>query len=65
LDLSLPDEKEREEILQILSYDLELDQNVKFDTIANKTQGYVAGDIRGLLLKAAEYCIKENSIQIN
>lgn len=30
-----------------------------------KTQGYVAGDLVNLSLKAAEFCIKENSKILN
>lgn len=42
-----------------------MDPAINFESIANKTQGYVAGDLRGLLLKASEFCIKENSTEIN
>ena len=60
LEIPIPDEDGRNEILQICTKDMQLDEEVDLFQIARDTHGYVGADLRQLCLEAALQCIREN-----
>mmetsp|Transcript_40774 Transcript_40774/g.122842 ORF Transcript_40774/g.122842 Transcript_40774/m.122842 type:complete len:725 (-) Transcript_40774:41-2215(-) len=60
LEMAIPDEEGRLEILQIKTKDMELEDDVDLDQIAQDTHGYVGADLSQLTLEAALQCIRSN-----
>ena len=58
LDMGIPDEKGRLEILQIKTRDMRLGKDVDLELLARNTHGYVGADIQQLCMEAALECIR-------
>lgn len=59
IDIGVPDEIGRIEILTIHTKNMKLDQDVDLPTIAKETHGYVGADLAQLCSEAALQCIRE------
>lgn len=59
IDIGVPDENGRLEILRIHSRNMKLDDDVDFEKIAKETHGFVGADIAQLCVEAAMQCIRE------
>merc|ERR1711976_1122409 len=59
IDIGVPDEIGRIEILRIHTKNMKLDQDVDIPTIARETHGYVGADLAQLCSEAALQCIRE------
>ena len=60
LEIVIPDEDGRHEILKIKTKDMKLGSDVDLFQIARDTHGYVGADIQQLTLEAALQCIRSN-----
>lgn len=60
LEIVIPDEDGRHEILKIKTKDMKLAPDVNLFQIARDTHGYVGADIQQLTLEAALQCIRSN-----
>eukprot|EP00980_Cylindrotheca_fusiformis_P026439 scaffold16171_cov116-Cylindrotheca_fusiformis.AAC.1 len=60
LEIVIPDEDGRLEILKIKTKDMQLDPDVDLFQIARDTHGYVGADLQQLTLEAALQCIRSN-----
>eukprot|EP00523_Entomoneis_sp_CCMP467_P000392 CAMPEP_0168749896 /NCGR_PEP_ID=MMETSP0724-20121128/16970_1 /TAXON_ID=265536 /ORGANISM="Amphiprora sp., Strain CCMP467" /LENGTH=930 /DNA_ID=CAMNT_0008797855 /DNA_START=41 /DNA_END=2833 /DNA_ORIENTATION=+ len=60
LEVVIPDEDGRHEILKIKTKDMKLSPDVDLFQIARDTHGYVGADIQQLTLEAALQCIRSN-----
>jgi len=60
LEIAIPDEEGRHEILRIKTKDMAMDESVDLTQIARDTHGYVGADISQLTLEAALQCIRAN-----
>lgn len=58
LDMGIPDEQGRLEILQIKTRDMRLGKDVDLELMARGTHGYVGADIQQLCMEAALECIR-------
>lgn len=58
LDMGIPDEQGRLEILQIKTRDMRLGNDVELDVLARGTHGYVGADLQQLCMEAALECIR-------
>jgi len=58
LDMGIPDEKGRLEILQIKTRDMRLGQDVDLELLARNSHGYVGADLQQLCMEAALECIR-------
>ena len=58
LDMGIPDEKGRLEILQIKTRDMRLGNDIDLDILARGTHGYVGADLQQLCMEAALECIR-------
>lgn len=58
LDMGVPDEQGRLEILQIKTRDMRLGKDVDLDVIARGSHGYVGADLQQLCMEAALECIR-------
>lgn len=58
LDMGIPDEEGRLEILQIKTRDMRLGLDVDLELMAQNTHGYVGADIQQLCMEAALECIR-------
>eukprot|EP00977_Amphora_coffeiformis_P001607 scaffold310_cov168-Amphora_coffeaeformis.AAC.2 len=58
LDMGIPDEKGRLEILQIKTRDMRMGEDVDLELMARNTHGYVGADIQQLCMEAALECIR-------
>lgn len=59
IDIGVPDETGRLEVLRIHSKNMKLDENVDLELIAKDTHGYVGADLAALCTEAALQCIRE------
>lgn len=59
IDIGIPDEIGRMEILRIHTKNMKLDQDVNLEAIAKDTHGFVGADIAQLCTEAALQCIRE------
>jgi transitional endoplasmic reticulum ATPase len=59
IDLGVPDENGRLEILRIHTRNMKLDDDVDLEAIAHEAQGFVGADIAELCTEAAMQCIRE------
>uniref|UniRef100_A0A7S4AIK2 Vesicle-fusing ATPase n=1 Tax=Pseudo-nitzschia australis TaxID=44445 RepID=A0A7S4AIK2_9STRA len=60
LEIAMPDEDGRHEILKIKTKDMQLDVDVDLFQIARDTHGFVGADLQQLALEAALQCIRSN-----
>jgi len=60
LEIAMPDEDGRHEILKIKTKDMDLDVDVDLFQIARDTHGYVGADLQQVTLEAALQCIRSN-----
>jgi transitional endoplasmic reticulum ATPase len=58
LDMGIPDEQGRLEILQIKTRDMRLGKDVDLELMARGTHGYVGADLQQLCMEAALECIR-------
>lgn len=58
LDMGIPDEQGRLEILQIKTRDMRLGDSVDLEMLARGTHGYVGADLQQLCMEAALECIR-------
>lgn len=58
LDMGIPDEQGRLEILQIKTRDMRLGDDVDLELMARETHGYVGADVQQLCMEAALECIR-------
>lgn len=58
LDMGIPDESGRLEILQIKTRDMRLGSDVDLEVMARNTHGYVGADLQQLCMEAALECIR-------
>mmetsp|Transcript_7747 Transcript_7747/g.13959 ORF Transcript_7747/g.13959 Transcript_7747/m.13959 type:complete len:928 (-) Transcript_7747:88-2871(-) len=58
LDMGVPDEKGRLEILQIKTRDMRLGEDVDLEHLARGSHGYVGADLQQLCMEAALECIR-------
>ncbi|KAL7547764.1 hypothetical protein ACHAWF_011044 [Thalassiosira exigua] len=59
LDMGIPDEKGRLEILQIKTRDMRLGNDVDLEVLARGSHGFVGADLQQLCMEAALQCIRE------
>merc|ERR1711937_340396 len=60
LEIAIPDEDGRHQILKIKTKDMQLDVDVDLFQIARDTHGYVGADLQQVTLEAALQCIRSN-----
>ena len=60
LEISIPDEDGRYEILKIKTKDMKVDPDVDLFQIARDTHGFIGADLQQLALEAALECIRAN-----
>lgn len=60
LEIAMPDEDGRHQILKIKTKDMDLDVDVDLFQIARDTHGYVGADLQQVTLEAALQCIRAN-----
>lgn len=58
LDMGIPDQQGRLEILQIKTRDMRLGNDVDLELMARETHGYVGADVQQLCMEAALECIR-------
>ncbi|VAH22732.1 unnamed protein product [Triticum turgidum subsp. durum] len=59
IDIGVPDEVGRLEVLRIHTKNMKLDEDVNLELIAKDTHGYVGADLAALCTEAALQCIRE------
>ncbi|CAL5227564.1 g10557 [Coccomyxa viridis] len=59
IDIGVPDEIGRLEVVRIHTKNMKLDENVDLEAIAKDTHGYVGADLAALCTEAALQCIRE------
>merc|ERR1712070_1105931 len=59
VDIGVPDENGRLEVLRIHSKNMKLSEDVDLEQVAKETHGYVGADIAQLCTEAAMQCIRE------
>merc|ERR1711957_119185 len=65
MDMGIPDEKGRLEILQIKTRDMRLGEGVDLNILSRGTHGYVGADMQQLCMEAALECIREKMALID
>lgn len=65
LEIAIPDEEGRHEILKIKTKDMALDADVDLFQIARDTHGFVGADLSQLCLEAALQCIRSNILNMD
>lgn len=65
IDLGIPDETGRMEILHIHTKNMKLDESVDLERIAGQTHGFVGADLAQLCTEAALACIREKMDMID
>lgn len=59
IDIGVPDEVGRMEVLRIHTRNMKLDEDVDLASIAKETHGYVGADLAALCTESALQCIRE------
>lgn len=59
IDIGVPDEIGRLEVLRIHTKNMKLDEDVDLEAIAKETHGYVGSDLAQLCTEAAMQCVRE------
>lgn len=65
LEIVIPDEDGRNEILKIKTKDMKLGEDVDLFQLARDTHGYVGADLQQLTLEAALQCIRSNIVNMD
>ena len=65
IDIGVPDEVGRMEVMRIHTKNMKLDQNVDLSVVAKDTHGYVGADLAQLCSEAALQCIREKMALID
>jgi transitional endoplasmic reticulum ATPase len=65
LEIVVPDEEGRHEILKIKTKDMQLETDVDLFQIARDTHGFVGADLQQLTLEAALQCIRSNLVNLD
>mmetsp|Transcript_3108 Transcript_3108/g.6847 ORF Transcript_3108/g.6847 Transcript_3108/m.6847 type:complete len:910 (+) Transcript_3108:193-2922(+) len=65
LEIAIPDEDGRHEILQIKMKDMKTDPDVDIFQIARDTHGFIGADLQQLTLEAALECIRSNIVNFD
>jgi len=65
LEIVIPDEDGRHEILNIKTKDMKLGEDVDLFQLARDTHGYVGADLQQLTLEAALQCIRSNIVHMD
>lgn len=65
LEIVIPDEDGRREILNIKTKDMSISDDVDLFQIARDTHGYVGADLQQLTLEAALQCIRSNIVNMD
>lgn len=65
LEIAIPDEDGRHEILQIKMKDMKTDPDVDLFQIARDTHGFIGADLQQLTLEAALECIRSNIVNFD
>ncbi|KAL6193789.1 hypothetical protein ACLB2K_034873 [Fragaria x ananassa] len=65
IDIGVPDEAGRLEVLRIHTKNMKLGEDVELEKIAKETHGYVGADLAALCTEAALQCIRENMDEID
>jgi len=65
LEIAIPDEDGRHEILQIKMKDMKTDPDVDLFQIARDTHGFIGADLQALTLEAALECIRSNIVNFD
>lgn len=65
LEIVIPDEDGRHEILKIKTKDMKLGEDVDLFQLARDTHGYVGADLQQLTLEAALQCIRSNIVHMD
>lgn len=64
IEVDLPEEKDREEILQIHTKNMKLTKDVDFKVIAQKTKDFSGADLKALTTEAGYFAIKAKRLTI-
>ncbi|NTF23572.1 ATP-dependent zinc metalloprotease FtsH [Agrobacterium rubi] len=64
IEIGLPDQKGRTEILKVHATRRELDEDVSFETVARGTPGFSGADLENLINEAAIFAVRENRSSI-
>jgi len=59
IDIGVPDEVGRLEVLRIHTKNMKLDEDVDLESVASQTHGFVGADLAALCTEAALQCIRE------
>ncbi|GFH25671.1 spastin, partial [Haematococcus lacustris] len=59
IDIGVPDEVGRLEVMRIHTKNMKLDEEVNLEAITRETHGYVGADLAALCTEAALQCIRE------
>jgi transitional endoplasmic reticulum ATPase len=65
MEITIPDEEGRFEVLKIKTKDMRMDDSVDLFQIARDTHGYVGADLSQLTLEAALQCIRSNVVNFD
>eukprot|EP00286_Rhodomonas_abbreviata_P025238 CAMPEP_0181291860 /NCGR_PEP_ID=MMETSP1101-20121128/2196_1 /TAXON_ID=46948 /ORGANISM="Rhodomonas abbreviata, Strain Caron Lab Isolate" /LENGTH=520 /DNA_ID=CAMNT_0023396287 /DNA_START=830 /DNA_END=2392 /DNA_ORIENTATION=+ len=65
IDVGVPDDKGRLEILQIHTKNMRLDKDVDLEEVCKETYGFVGADLAQLCTEAAMHCIREKTEMID
>eukprot|EP00640_Fibrocapsa_japonica_P000957 CAMPEP_0113934062 /NCGR_PEP_ID=MMETSP1339-20121228/1386_1 /TAXON_ID=94617 /ORGANISM="Fibrocapsa japonica" /LENGTH=856 /DNA_ID=CAMNT_0000935681 /DNA_START=199 /DNA_END=2769 /DNA_ORIENTATION=- /assembly_acc=CAM_ASM_000762 len=65
LDIGVPDDDGRLEVLRIKTRNMKIDQSLDLEAIAKETHGFVGADLSQLCMEAALQCVREKSEEID
>jgi len=65
INIGVPDQEGRLEILKIHTRKLRISRDINLDTIALRTQGFVGADLAQVCTEAAMHCIRDNTRSMN
>nr|UXY86796.1 cell division control protein 48 [Cryptomonas paramecium] len=65
IDIGIPDEKARLDILKIHTRDMKFDNSISLENISKQTYGFVGADLAQLCVEAAFQCIKKKAENID
>lgn len=65
IEIGIPDQRGRLQILQVFTRDMPLDENIDLDRLAELTHGYVGADLQSLCREAAMSALRKFFPQIN
>mmetsp|Transcript_3767 Transcript_3767/g.4862 ORF Transcript_3767/g.4862 Transcript_3767/m.4862 type:complete len:881 (-) Transcript_3767:325-2967(-) len=65
IDLGVPDDNGRLEILKIKTKDMKCDPKLDLEAVAGETHGFIGADLAQLCMEAALYCVRQASDKID